>query len=329
MKVMITGAAGFIGGYLAAHFLQAGDALLGIDIREPQNHQNLWHAAAFEGCDVRDSTRLTHLLSAFRPEQIFHLAGQSSPRLSLLRPRETMDVNAGGTVALFEALRVSAIRPTVVVACSSAEYGPVDDRDLPVRETHALAPLHPYGVSKVAQDLLAAQYFANYDMPAIRIRVFNTTGPGAMGEVCSDLTKRAVEIEMKTRSSMAAGNLHSRRSLVDVRDLVRGLALSADQCVPGEVYNLGGDHLYSVADVLETIATLSGKRFQVEQQADLLRRCDEPAVHGDNSKFRSRCEWKPGIPLQTTLRDMLEWWRRRLALEPETETATPEAAARR
>src|SRR5581483_10056529 len=128
--------------------------------------------------------------------------------VSLEQPLETMQINAGGTVNLFEAVRHMSKMPVVVVACSSAEYGPVAAADLPVREDHPLRPLHPYGVSKVAQDLLTAQYFANYEIPCVRIRIFNTTGPGKLGDVCSDLAKRAIEIELGLRPpALTVGNL--------------------------------------------------------------------------------------------------------------------------
>src|SRR5271169_3166249 len=248
MKVMITGAAGFIGGFLTKHCSEAGCSVLGLGIGKPED---AWLGAAFEPCDIRDSERLSELISTFRPDRIFHLAAQSYPTVSLMQPRETIDINVGGTVNLFESLRTAAILPVVVVACSSAEYGPVATTDLPVREDHPLRPLHPYGVSKVAQDLLAAQYFDNYSIPSVRIRIFNTTGPGKLGDVCSDLTRRAAEIELGIRPpSLMVGNL-TRRAIIDVRDLVRGLWLSAERCAIGDVYNLGGDQIYSVQQVIE------------------------------------------------------------------------------
>jgi GDP-4-dehydro-6-deoxy-D-mannose reductase len=311
MKVMITGAAGFIGGFLAKHCTDAGSQVLGIDTVEPQDG---WAAKQFELCDVRNSARLSDLISRFRPQRIFHLAAQSQPVVSLKRPLETIDTNVGGTVSLFESLRATGVMPVVVVACSSAEYGPVAECDSPVQEDHPLNPLHPYGVSKVAQDLLAAQYFANYAIPTIRLRIFKTTGPGKQDEVCSDLTKRAVEIERGIRPpSMPVGNLTNRRSIVDVRDLVQALWASADHCKFGEVYNLGGDDVYSVWEVIEAIHSEVTARFEVEQRPELMRSCDEPVTAGDNAKFRSCCAWEPQIRLAATLRDMLEWWRVRLA----------------
>jgi GDP-4-dehydro-6-deoxy-D-mannose reductase len=311
MKVMVTGAAGFIGGFLAKHCSDAGSQLLGIDIAGPQNGQV---TGEFELCDVRNSARLSGLISKFRPQRIFHLAAQSHPVVSLKQPLETIDSNVGGTISLFESLRTTGVMPVVIVACSSAEYGPVAERDSPIQEDHPLNPLHPYGVSKVAQDLLAAQYFANYAIPIIRIRIFKTTGPGKLDEVCSDLTKRAVEIELGIRPPlMPVGNLANRRSIVDVRDLVQALWLSAEHCVIGEVYNLGGDDVYSVQEVVEVIRTQVTTTFEVEQRPELIRSCDEPITVSDNVKFRSRCAWKPGIRLAATLRDMLDWWRIQLA----------------
>jgi GDP-4-dehydro-6-deoxy-D-mannose reductase len=323
MKVMITGAAGFIGGYLGKHCLEAGSSVLGLDIRDPETARV---GVDFERCDVRDSAQLTKLIAAFRPHRIFHLAAQSYPTVSLERPLETMDINAGGTINLFEGLHAMGVMATVVVACSSAEYGPVASEDLPVREDHALRPLHPYGVSKVAQDLLAAQYFANYAIPSIRIRIFNTTGPGKLGDVCSDLTRRAVEIETGIRPPvLMVGNTTNRRAIIDVRDFVRALWLSAEHADAGEVYNIGADQTYSIQEIIDAIRLQVAVPFHVEQQAALVRACDEPVIAGSNAKFRRCCTWAPEIPLTTTLRDMLDWWRARLS--PAAMSAGPASSA--
>jgi GDP-4-dehydro-6-deoxy-D-mannose reductase len=310
MKVLITGATGFIGGFLAKHCLEAGCSVLGLGVEDPKEE---WPAAAFERCDVRKAARLLEVITAFQPDRIFHLAAQSYPTVSLDQPYETMDINAGGTINLFECLRTAGIKPMVVVACSSAEYGPVASADLPVRETHPLRPLHPYGVSKVAQDLLAAQYFVNYSMPCVRIRIFNTTGPSKVGDVSSDLSKRAAEIELGIRPAvLPVGNLTSRRAIIDVRDTARGLWLSAEHCEPGEVYNVGATQIYSVQELIETIRTRVKVPFQVEQIPALMRSCDEPVIAGDITKFQTCTGWKPEIQLVETLHEMLDWWRRRL-----------------
>ena len=116
----------------------------------------------------------------------------------------------------------------------------------------------------------------------------------------------------KRPATLAVGNLSNRRSIVDVRDLVPALRLAVENCVPGEVYNLGGDEIYSVEELVEAVRVQVGFSFDVEQRAELMRSCDEPVTAGDNAKFRSRCTWSPKIRLATTLHDMLEWWRARL-----------------
>lgn len=319
MNVMITGAAGFIGGFLAKHCTENGCSVLGLGLGEPGD---AWLGGAFECCDIRDAARLSQIVSTFRPDRIFHLAAQSYPTVSLLQPRETIDINVAGTVNLFECVRSAGIVPVVVVACSSAEYGPVASQDLPVRETHPLRPLHPYGVSKVAQDLLAAQYFTNYAIPSLRIRIFNTTGPSKTGDVCSDLTKRAVEIELGIRPpSLPVGNLTSRRAIIDVRDMVRALWLAAGYCAAGEVYNVGGNAIYSVQELIDAIQGYVTVPFHIEQDPALMRGNDEPVIAGDITKFQRCTGWNPEIGLAKTLQDMLAWWSERLSKTPNSQDA--------
>jgi len=311
MKVLITGAAGFIGGFLTKHCLAANCSVLGLGVSRPVD----WLGGSFELCDVRDAVRLSHFVSTFQPDRIFHLAAQSYPTVSLEQPQETFETNAVGTINLFESVRKLDRTPTVVVACSSAEYGPVDAVNLPVREDHPIRPLHPYGVSKVAQDLLAAQYFANYKIPCVRIRIFNTTGPGKLGDVCSDFARRAVEIELGLRPpSLRIGNL-TRRAIIDVRDLVRGLWMAPDCCEPGDVYNLGATRIYPLQDVIAIIREHVRQPFSLETDCALVRNCDEPVIAGDITKFQACSGWKPEIDLQRTLRDILDWWRTQLVPE--------------
>lgn len=308
MKCLITGAAGFMGPFLRDVCLEASSTVRGIDICEPREP---WRGATFELTDVRDYGHFSKLISDFRPDRIFHLAAQSYPTVSMEKPRETLDINVGGTINLYEALREFGMKPMVVVACSSAEYGPVAAEDLPVRETHALQPLHPYGVSKIGQDLIASQYFINYQIPTVRVRIFNTTGPGKLGDVCSDLTKRAVEIEMgiNPRKFLRVGNLTTRRAIGDVRDLVRALWVAAERGQLGEVYNVGAADVYAVQELVDAIRVKLNIPFEVEQDPALMRASDEAVIAGDTTKFRTRCSWKPEIPLSTTLTDMLAWWR--------------------
>jgi len=315
VKSLITGAAGFMGPFLRDHCLKNGSSVLGLDIAEPREP---WTSGTFEHCDVRDYDHFKSLIATFKPDRVFHLAAQSYPTVSLQKPRETVESNLCGTVNLYEALRELGIKPMVVMACSSAEYGFVDAKDVPVKETHPLRPLHPYGVSKVGQDLMASQYFVNYKFATVRIRIFNTTGPGKLGDVCSDLTKRAVELELGINQRfLRVGNTTTRRAIGDVRDLIRALWISAERCELGEVYNVGAEYIYSIEEVIEAIRGQVKVPFEVQQDPALMRPSDEPVIAGDTTKFRSRCDWKPEIPLSTTISDMLAWWRNHLAATSE------------
>jgi GDP-4-dehydro-6-deoxy-D-mannose reductase len=330
MKVLITGAGGFIGSYLAKLAASAGHSVLGIDVKEPEEPA---FPFKFARCDMRDPPPVFETIASFRPDRIFHLAAQSYPTVSMIHPLDTMQVNAGGTINIFEGVRAAGIEPVVVVACSSAEYGMVAPEDLPVREEHSLRPLHPYGVSKVAQDLLASQYFANYGIPTVRIRIFNTTGPGKRDDVCSDFTKRAVEIELEIcRSLMTVGNLTTRRAIIDVRDMVRGLWLAAEHGAYGEVYNVGSHNIYSGQELIDAIRPHIKVPLTLTQDPALLRTCDEPVIAGDTTRFRRCSGWKPEIGLDQTISDMIEWWRSHLApaaasKKPKIETTQAEVSA--
>jgi GDP-4-dehydro-6-deoxy-D-mannose reductase len=312
VKALITGAAGFMGPFLRDVCRESDCSVLGIDFVEPREK---WTGGSFELCDVRNYEHFREVISRFRPDRIFHLAAQSYPTVSLEKPRETIDINVGGTVNLYEILRQLGMKPTVVVACSSAEYGPVAAQDVPAKETHPLRPLHPYGVSKVAQDLLSSQYFINYQIPTVCVRIFNTTGPGKLGDVCSDFTKRAIEIELgiNQRRNLRVGNLTARRAIGDVRDLVRALWIAAERGELGEVYNVGAADIYSIQEIVDAIRAKLDSPFEIEQDPALMRFSDEAVIAGDTSKFRNVSGWKPTIDLSSTLNDMLDWWRTQLA----------------
>jgi GDP-4-dehydro-6-deoxy-D-mannose reductase len=308
MKVLVTGGAGFIGSFLVRHCVDMGSDVLALDIVEPPDCA--FQRADFSRCDIRDHAQLSVLLSTFQPDRIYHLAAQSSPALSLAQPRETIDVNVNGTVTLLECLRISKMRSVVVVAGSSAEYGHVASCNLPVVETHALRPLHPYGASKVAQEVVALQYAHTYFMPVVLLRIFNTTGPGKIGDVCSDIIRRAVAIELGLHVPILhIGSLFSRRAIADVRDVVRAIWLSAEKCEAGTAYNVGSETAYSVEEIIETVRPYIATSFTVEQDPALLRSCDETVIVGDVSRFHRCTGWTAAIELRQTLGEMLEWWR--------------------
>ena len=197
-----------------------------------------------------------------------------------------------------------------MVAGSSAEYGTIDPERVPISETAPLLPLHPYGVSKVATDLLAYQYWASFGLDAVRVRIFNCTGPRKVGDALSDFVRRTVWLERHPQVKVIrVGNLETRRTIVDVRDLNRGLILLLERGKSGEVYNLGGSSMSAVLSCVLQRATRNDIVPEIDPQ--LLRPTDEPVIWADCTKLRAVTGWEPEISLDRTIDDMLCYWRQK------------------
>jgi len=314
MRIFITGMSGFIGGHLAARMLEEGHQVWGTYFikKELRSLDALKGRITPIHCDVRDRRSLRAALARARPDRVYHLAAQSFPTVSWAYPALTMDTNAQGTINLFEALLWSKLRPRVLVAGSSAIYGFVAPEEVPVKEEHPLRPLHPYGVSKVAQEMLAYQYFKNSGIWANTARIFNTTGPGKVHDVCADFASQVARIEYRRqRNPMRVGNLAPRRDITDVRDQVLGLEAILEKGSPGEAYNLCSARAVAIQEVLDRLVAMSTTSIEVVVDKKLLRPTDEPVIMGDNGKVVRATGWRPGITLSRTLKDTLDHWRQR------------------
>ncbi len=313
MRVLVTGAEGFIGSHLAELLVSEGHEVVCAYFDEP----SLWRLEDVRGTarmvymDVRDPARVDRVVASSKPEVVYHLAAQSLPALSWQEPALTMETNVMGTVHLFETVRHYEPDASILVACSSAEYGIVDAKHVPTKEDNPLRPLHPYGVSKVAQDLLAYQYFHNFGMRAYRARIYNTTGTRKVGDVLADFTSRVVDIEKgRSQSRLRVGNLDPRRDITDVRDMVIALSKLVEKGRPGEAYNICSGRVVSMGELLELVLAQSEAKVEVFQDPELIRPSDEPVIAGDNRKFVKDTGWKPIVPLEKTVKDMLAFWRK-------------------
>jgi GDP-mannose 4,6-dehydratase len=313
---LITGVGGMIGSHLSEYLLQKNDRVVGIYYNSTINLKELSGNILLKECDVRYFTSVYEIISKYTPDRIFHLAAQSLPTVSLIRPQETFDINCIGTINIFESIKLIKkqnpnYNPKVVVACSSAEYGAsLTVENTPIKEDAQLLPLHPYGVSKVAQDLLSFQYYKSDGLNSIRVRIFNTTGPRKVNDVCSDFTKRVVEIEKGKIYKLLVGNTSTSRAITDVRDLVIALELLSEKGEPGEVYNASGDKTYLVSDIIEIIKKNSPAKIMVEIAPALLRPTDEPVIFGDSTRLKKCTGWEQQYSIEKTIVDMLEYWRK-------------------
>jgi GDP-4-dehydro-6-deoxy-D-mannose reductase len=318
MKVLITGITGFTGSHLAEYILaNHPDVELHGTIRWRSRMDNVLQIqdkVTFHEADLKDMTSLLDCLAEIQPDRIFHLAAQSYVPTSWKCPSETFAINTIGEVNLFESARRVGISPRIQIAGSSEEYGEILPDELPVKETNPLRPLSPYAVSKVAQDLLAYQYFKSYAMHIVRTRGFNHTGP-RRGDVfvTSAFAKQIAEIEKGRRAPVIhVGNLEAMRDFSDVRDMARAYWLSLEMGAPGEVYNIGSGVTHSIKELLEMLISLTPVEVCVEVDSKRLRPSDVPLLVADSSKFVALTGWAPQIPFQQTLRDLLDYWRERV-----------------
>ena len=305
----VTGTEGFIGSHMVKFLCARGWKVVGSYLREgPAPLRNLRNLH-FNHCDLRNGQRVSQLMHQYQPTHIFHFAAQSLPMVSWADPVTTFESNIMGSLHLFEAARQLKRPPVIVSACSSAEYGNVAASDIPVREEHPLHPLHPYGISKVCQDLLAREYFLDYKIPTVNVRLFNTTGPGKTDDAPSDFVRQLARIKKGLQSPvLEVGNLKPRRAFLDVRDAVRGFYLAGTKGKRGEAYNLCATRTYSIHEIVRAAIRLSGAKVQIRPVSRLMRPSDEKIIFGSTEKIRRDTGWKPQYSLDETLKSMLEYW---------------------
>lgn len=311
--ILITGIAGFVGRHLTRALRESSDTpIFGTVISDSEvAPDNPIDGAELIQCRLEDRVGVEAAVRQVEPAVVYHLAAQSSVPASLSDPIGTFDANVMGTLHLLEALRgTSGLR--AVVQISSAEvYGILPESALPVAEDAPLDPSNPYACSKACADLIGAQYYKTYGVPVIRIRPFNHIGPGQSdGFVTSSFARQIAEIEAgKKPPRLMVGNLEARRDFTDVRDIVRAYVAAAG-CTPGEAYNICSGRAVSIREVLDRLLALTSASVEVAPDPERMRPSDMPVTLGDCSKFRAATGWSPTTPLDRTLQDLLDHWRR-------------------
>ena len=319
-KDLITGITGFVGSHLAEYLLDnnSGVTIVGlVRWRSPKdNILSVLDKLTLEYGDLVDGGSIKKILLKYRPEVIFHLAAQSYVDFSFIVPISTLETNVIGTANLLEAikdLKISSGYDPIVHICSSSEvYGQVRKNEVPIKEENPLRPASPYAVSKVAEDMLALQYFLSWKIRTIRTRMFTHEGP-RRGEVFapSNFAKQIAAIEAGiSKPVVRVGNLESVRTYMDVRDAVCAYWLLVNKCKPGEVYNIGGNETMSVGEMLKKLLKYSKvKNIKIKVDPQKLRPSDVTLQIPSVDKFKKETGWSPKIRFETTLVDMLGYWR--------------------
>jgi GDP-4-dehydro-6-deoxy-D-mannose reductase len=317
LRIFITGITGFVGSHLAEFALDREGVEVYGAVRWRSRMDNVEHIEDrihLLDCDLRDNVAVRNALKSVKPDYIFHLAAQSFVPTSWKAPAETLTTNILSELNLLESIRDLELDTRMQVAGSSEEYGLVHEDEAPIKEDNPLRPLSPYGVSKVAQDYLAYQYNQSYGIFTVRTRAFNHTGP-RRGQVfvTSNFCRQVALIEKgKKDPVIEVGNMEARRDFSDVRDIVRGYWLSLEKGEPGDVYNLGSGKAITIQQLLDLILTMSDVRIEVRQMPERMRPSDVQLLLCDFSKFNRVTGWKPEIPLEKTVKDLLDYWRERV-----------------
>lgn len=268
--------------------------------------------------DLRDYASLQTAVEQSRPHYVFHLAAQSYPTTSFTAPFDTYETNVTGTARLLEVLRRTRdVDPIIHVCASSEVYGRVPKEKVPISEECTFHPASPYAISKVGTDLVGRFHAEAYGQKVMTTRMFTHTGP-RRGDVFAESTfaKQIAMIEAGVIAPVIkVGNLESLRTWSDVRDAVRAYYLLVTvNPQPGAYYNIGGSYSCTIGKMLDYLLSLSTvKCIEVQVDAQRLRPIDADLQVPDTSKFRAHTGWKPEIPFEKTMQDLLSYWRSRVS----------------
>jgi GDP-4-dehydro-6-deoxy-D-mannose reductase len=309
MRVLVTGAAGFVGSWLVPALVARGHAVFAAG-QPGHGAPEDGLGAEWVGMDVTSADSVSAAVERAAPDAVFHLAGQASVGDSFRDPLGTWDVNATGTLRLAHALPKGA---RLLLVSSAEAYGSVPETEQPISEDRPVRPCNPYAASKAAAEMAALQAGESVGIQVVVARSFNHTGPGQDPRfaVASWARQLAVIRAGGAEPVLHVGNLSARRDLLDVRDVVRAyLTLMADGR-PGSVYNVCSGGARSMREVVDELVDLSGTRARVEVDPERVRPVDVPLLLGDNARLRG-LGWAPSIPFRQTLADLLQWQAERL-----------------
>lgn len=312
MKVLIIGAAGFVGKYLVKQLENDYGCSVIITKLEHENFQI--PGIKSYNLDVLNRETVYTLLKKEKPDYIIHLAAQSSVALAWKEPKLTIEVNIVGCVNVLEAVREVGYTPRILLVGSGEEYGYAAMEQIPIPEKAVPVPGNIYAVTKACQNMIGKIYADAYQMEVMMVRAFNHIGPGqAEHFVVSDFCKQVAEIEAgKKEPVIYVGNLSAKRDFTDVRDIARAYSLLLKQGKRGETYNVGSGNAVAIQELLDKILNLSGNSIRIETDVTRLRPVDVPVIKADIEKIKEATGWKPEIPLEDTLREVLADWRSRV-----------------
>jgi GDP-4-dehydro-6-deoxy-D-mannose reductase len=302
MRILVTGAGGFVGKYLLKELTDHGHESAALDLSFPALPAHATHA--WSG-DLRNASEVNRIVAAAKADGCVHLGAASFVPMGQSNPDMVLSVNIVGTLNLLEAFRKHAPSARILVISSSHIYGSTPE-NVAISENAPLRPVSVYAISKAAADLASLAHSKQYQMHIMTARPSNHTGPGQSPPfLVPSLAKQVCAIaRAESENVLHVGNLESRRDFTDVRDVVRAYRLLLELGQASEAYNISSGNILSVREILETLCRIAGVSPDIQVDPGKYRPYDSsPLV--DISKLQNHTGWRPEIAFETTLRDLL------------------------
>jgi GDP-4-dehydro-6-deoxy-D-mannose reductase len=279
---------------------------LGKKIQIASNRENL----IFLECDIKNRSLLENIIEEIKPKLLFHFGAQPYIIPSWEDPVNTIETNVIGTINVFEPIKKYNLKTRVILACSATEFGTTTNIGRPLKEIDPLLAIHPYGISKIAAELLSRQYYINFGIEVINLRFFNLTGIRRTNDAPSDFIRKIAQIELGLKEPVIeVGNLNPYRDILGVGDAINAIWLTSTKGTPGETYHVCTNQKIQIRELLDISLSFSQKNIKViENVSHKLRKTDEDIIIGDNTKITSELSWKPSKSIKETLKEMFDYW---------------------
>jgi len=310
-RALVTGCNGFVGHALVERLVAGGFEVHGTD---RVAGDEAFHGESVAVGDLTSAEFVSHAIEATTPDCIVHLAAQSSVRRSFDEPVSTLSDGTLPALHVLNHLRVTNSKARVLLIGSADEYGTVAAGNLPLAESAPVNPESPYALAKAIQNQFGRMFASLYGVDAVMTRSFNHTGPGQRDAfVLSNFARQVAEIRRGRREPVIdVGNLEVRRDFLDVRDVCDAYVVLLKKGRSGESYNVCSGNSYRIRDLLDQLCALAGVQVKVHVDHARLRPVDMPELRGDPSKMREHTGWKAKIPIQETLKSLLDHWNAQL-----------------
>jgi GDP-4-dehydro-6-deoxy-D-mannose reductase len=314
MRVLITGITGFVGGHLTEALLaEGGHQLVGLS-KSGRWPAHLTHLGGVDlrAADLTDGAAVRAVLQEVTPDWVFHLAGYANPTDAKKFPDDCFRDNLTATRTLYDAAVVVGQSPRILFASTGLMYADALPDTLLTEQTPFNLQNHPYKQSKAQADDLSGEVWGRYHLPVMRARLFTQIGPRQVGDYAvARFAEQIAAFEAGRGSQVKTYDLSGYRDLTDVRDVVRACRLLIEKGTPGEAYNVGRGQAWRMSDVLEKLLALTPVRPPVVTPPADPTALALPVNRADTTKLHAATGWEPLLPLEQSLKDVLDWWRKR------------------